>query len=27
VLPASLTDLGSQFDLFQDTDDLTFAEL
>jgi hypothetical protein len=27
VLPASLTDLGSQFDLFLDTDDLTFTEL
>ena len=27
VLPAGLTDLGSQFDLFQDADDLTFAEL
>ena len=27
VLPANLTDLDSQFDLFQDADDLTFAEL
>jgi len=27
VLPAGLTDLGSQFDLFQDADDLTFAAL
>ena len=27
VLPTNLTDLDSQFDLFQDADDLTFAEL